>query len=149
VVLTSTTGTTTGVLLEDAHQPDAWAVRTLLVDGRRFRSEGRLTLAPEPPASEPVTQDEASAEMTRVVQDLHARHHLVLDVARDPDGDLRWTAAMSGEDFLDGPWTAERTGTAPTVREALQDGVAAFYTRQPAGRRSALAAWWRRATRRA
>ena len=72
------------------------------------------------------TPEQAEAE--RVVRELHASVTLVTSVR--PDGDAyAWVATLTGEDFLDGPWSVTRDGTSRSQGRALRDAAKAFEPR--------------------
>lgn len=58
-----------------------------------------------------------AADGDAVVADLHARARAVICVV-PAGGVVRWTASLSGEDFLDGAWVRMSAGAAKTVKQA-------------------------------
>jgi hypothetical protein len=58
-------------------------------------------------------------DFSELIRKLHSTFDL--KVHTEPCGDvIKWTAVLSGEDFLNGHWKATRTGYAKTTQKAFK-----------------------------
>lgn len=82
-----------------------------------------------------MTSDD-SVDISDMVRRLHRQNTFTVttDLTEDQKR-IAWTATMAGEDFLDGPWTHERSGESASVVDAVLDAVDAFIAKP---------GWWAR-----
>ena len=65
-------------------------------------------------------------DFERSIHELHARRDLHVTMELSPRNRVQWRAVLSGDDFLDGPWSIEKTGYARDRKRAMRAIEKAF-----------------------
>lgn len=76
--------------------------------------------------NDPDDSTDIEAELSESVRELHSTMELSVKIRPNRQrGGFDWESKLTGEDFLDGHWEAQRDGHAKTSRKALIAGAKA------------------------